>query len=178
MALAVVFLVMLLSTPAVFGTDYNIDWSLSGDYSSWATRPLVEGDSLVFTYGSSHSVDVVSKSDYDSCVSSNAIQSTSNSPTTITLKAGTTYIICGTPGHCSPTGGMKLQVTAKAASGGSGSTPATPTTTPAPAGGSPSTPASSGGSTPAPSGNGVAGSLSGAHLSFGLGMGALVALLG
>ena len=126
----------------------------------------------VFSYGATHSVDVVTKSDYDSCTSSNAIQSTNTSPTTITLTAGTTYIICGTPGHCSPSGGMKLQVTANPASGGGSSTPSA---TPTPAGGSPP---SRGGSAPAPSGNGVAGSLSGAHLSFGLGLGALVAFLG
>lgn len=75
---------------------------------------------IVFNYGSGHTVDEVSGSDYNSCTVGNAITSDSSGATTITLKtAGTHYFICGVPGHCGS--GMKLAVTV-----GSGSPTASP----------------------------------------------------
>lgn len=74
---------------------------------------------IVFNYGSSHTVDEVSKSDYSSCTVGNSITSDNSGATTIPLKtAGTHYFICGVVGHCS--GGMKVAVTV---TGGSSTTP-------------------------------------------------------
>lgn len=81
----------------------------------------------MFTYSGTHGVDVVDKSGYDNCASSNALNSFSGGNTNITLsKAGSTYYICPTAGHCSS--GMKLEVTVGSSSGSpSGST--TPSST-------------------------------------------------
>lgn len=88
----------------------------------------------VFNYGSGHTVDEVSGSDYKSCTTGNSITSDSSGATTIPLKtAGTHYFICGVVGHCGM--GMKLSVTV-----GSGSP------TGAPAGKGASTPPSTDGS--------------------------------
>lgn len=75
---------------------------------------------VVFNYGSSHTVDEVSSTDYSSCAVGNAINSDSSGATTIPLKtAGTHYFVCGVTSHCS--NGMKLAVTVKA--GDSSATP-------------------------------------------------------
>lgn len=96
---------------------------------------------IVFNYGSGHTVDEVSGSDYNSCTVGNAITSDSSGATTISLKtAGTHYFICGVPGHCGS--GMKLAVTV-----GSGS----PTASPSGSGSGSSSPGGSGASSP-PSG--------------------------
>lgn len=102
----------------------------------------------VFNYGPTHGVDVVGKSDYDSCGTSNAIETFTGGSTTYPLnKTGAIYFICPTGGHC--TSGMKLAVTVSGSSsgngpsgspptGGSGSGSGTPTTNdspPSPAGG-------------------------------------------
>lgn len=99
-------------------------WDASSDYSTWLQgKSFTVGDKLLFTYSSVHSVMEVSKSDYDSCQTSNALQSFSNGNTQITLsKPGNMYFICGTPGHCA--GGMKLAVNVKAAAAASGGSPA------------------------------------------------------
>ncbi|GMN35237.1 hypothetical protein TIFTF001_005167 [Ficus carica] len=77
---------------------------------------------IVFNYGSSHTVDEVSATDYSACSVGNAINSDSSGATTIPLKtAGTHYFVCGVPSHCG--NGMKLAVTVKAGDGSS----ATPT---------------------------------------------------
>lgn len=74
----------------------------------------------VFNYGSGHTVDEVSGSDYKTCTTGNSITSDSSGATTIPLKtAGTHYFICGVVGHCGM--GMKLSVTV-----GSGSTTTAP----------------------------------------------------
>ncbi|KAL2904691.1 Blue copper protein [Bienertia sinuspersici] len=103
-----------------------------------------------FTYDGTHNVEIVSKSDYENCASSNAMKTYTGGKTTVTLKEGPTYFICGTPGHCA--GGMKLQVNAK----GSGSSP---------------------GTTPSTSTQGSSGSPTGlSHLTFGLPL-ALIAFM-
>ncbi|XP_028105246.1 blue copper protein-like [Camellia sinensis] len=93
----------------------------------------------MFNYGSGHTVDEVSGSDYKSCTVGNAINTDSSGSTSIPLKAtGTRYFICGVVGHCGS--GMKLSVTVTAASttAPSGSPPST--TTPSPTTTTPSTP--------------------------------------
>ncbi|GJY63733.1 ribonuclease H-like domain-containing protein [Tanacetum coccineum] len=108
-------------------------WTTFGDYTTWAsTKTFNVGDTLLFNYGSSHGVDVVSKSDYDNCVTSNALDSYSGGTTTVSLtQAGPMYFACPSFGHCSS--GMKLAI--NVVSAGSNSPANTPTpsgTTPTP----------------------------------------------
>ncbi|GAA0166957.1 hypothetical protein LIER_21998 [Lithospermum erythrorhizon] len=138
-------LVISVLATSIMGTTYTVGdangWALGVDYGTWASgKTFKVGDSLVFNYGSSHSVSEVSPSDYSSCSSSNALSTDRSGGTTITLKtAGQHYFVCGVPGHCD--GGQKLTVTVSGAetdtpSGGStiappsgNTTPETPTTT-------------------------------------------------
>ncbi|GLT39623.1 hypothetical protein SLA2020_138050 [Shorea laevis] len=129
MALAAAVLLLLLASPVAFATNYLVGdssgWNQGVTYSSWTQgKTFNVGDTLLFTYSGTHGVDVVDKSDYDNCVSSNALNSYSDGNTTVTLsKAGSMYFICPTSGHCSS--GMKLEVTV-----GSSSSPPSGTTTP------------------------------------------------
>ncbi|KAK8964344.1 hypothetical protein KSP40_PGU003033 [Platanthera guangdongensis] len=122
-------------TPAL-ATHYTVGdtqgWTTGVDYDTWASsKSFKVGDTLLFQYSGLHSVDEVSKSNYDSCSSSNAIATNSDGSTKISLDAaGSRYFICGTPTHCS--GGMKLAVATTSASSGAANSPATPT----PSGGS------------------------------------------
>ncbi|MED6143815.1 hypothetical protein PIB30_009315 [Stylosanthes scabra] len=140
-------LILLLASPTVFAADHVVGgssgWSLGVDYKTWASGETFNvGDTLTFNYDSStHQLDEVSKSEYDSCSPSSNAVNHNDGNTKITLsKAGTYYFLCPSLGHCG--GGMKLAVTV---SGSSGS-PSTPST---PSGGSPSTPSSPKSSTPA-----------------------------
>ncbi|GJZ96406.1 blue copper protein-like protein, partial [Tanacetum coccineum] len=64
---------------------------------------------LVFNYDSSHTVDLVSSTDYAACAIGNSIASYNTGTTTIALNTtGSHYFICGIMGHC--TGGMQLTV--------------------------------------------------------------------
>ncbi|KAK4859351.1 hypothetical protein QYF36_004115 [Acer negundo] len=123
----VVAVVFCMVVPSCLATVYTVGdtsgWTLGVDYTTWAgSNTIAVGDSIVFNYGSSHSVDEVSASDYKSCTTGNAISSDNTGATTIILKtAGTHYFICGVASHCSS--GMKLAVTVGSGSGsGSGST--------------------------------------------------------
>ncbi|KAL9246271.1 hypothetical protein vseg_019827 [Gypsophila vaccaria] len=172
MALANVFLVMLLVAPFAFANaQTTVDWTLGKDYSAYSTQSFTPGDSLVFNYDSSvHNVLEVSKNDYDNCNTKNAFQTFSDGKTSITLKQGAMYFICGTPGHCAA--GMKLQVNV-AASSTSAPTPTKSTPTPRSMAKSvPSTAVSGPATSPAPSpqnGSSGAAALSGAtHLMFGV----------
>ncbi|KAK1265672.1 hypothetical protein QJS04_geneDACA016163 [Acorus gramineus] len=92
---------------------------------------------FTFTTGA-HNVFEVSKSDYDSCTTSNPITSQATSPATLTLStASAHYYICGFPSHCSS--GQKLSVNVLPSS-------TTPSTTPSLAGGPISAPPPSSGS--------------------------------
>ncbi|KAJ0981427.1 hypothetical protein J5N97_009682 [Dioscorea zingiberensis] len=115
-------------------TDYTVGdtngWSNGVDYSSWTSgKTFAVGDSLAFNYAPGvHTVAEVSSSDYDSCSTSNAINTDSSGTTTVALKtSGTRYFICGVPGHCS--NGMKLSVTVAGSSNSTPSTPTSPSTT-------------------------------------------------
>ncbi|XP_057730958.1 blue copper protein-like [Arachis stenosperma] len=137
------FLAMNMALPTI-ATVYTVGdtsgWATGGDYSTWASgKNFVVGDSLVFNYGSGHTVDEVKESDYKSCSTGNSISTDSSGATTIPLKtSGTHYFICSVPGHCS--GGMKLAVTVKdgksssstttPSSSGKGSPPSSTTATP------------------------------------------------
>lgn len=93
----------------------------------------------MFNYGSGHTVDEVSASDYKSCTTGNSITTDSSGATTIALKtAGKHYFICGVVGHCGS--GMKLEVTV-AAAGGTSPPDTTPSSGSGSGSGSSSTPA-------------------------------------
>ncbi|KAK8552170.1 hypothetical protein V6N13_120589 [Hibiscus sabdariffa] len=85
-------------------------WTTGVDYRTWTSgKTFKVGDSLVFNYPTSHTVDEVSKSDYSTCTVGNAITTDNSGATTVALKkAGTHYFICGVVGHCG--NGMKLAV--------------------------------------------------------------------
>ncbi|MED6155394.1 hypothetical protein PIB30_004826 [Stylosanthes scabra] len=123
------FLAINMALPTI-ATVYTVGdtsgWAIGGDYSTWASgKNFVVGDSLVFNYGSGHTVDEVKEGDYKSCSTGNSISTDSSGATTIHLKtSGTHYFICGVPGHCS--GGMKLAVTVKDGKSSSSSTTTTP----------------------------------------------------
>ncbi|KAJ6722608.1 BLUE COPPER PROTEIN [Salix koriyanagi] len=142
--IASALLILLLAAPAAYAaTTYTVGdtngWTTSGDYTTWASdKTFTVGDSLLFNYGFSHSVAEVSKSDYDSCSTSNLVKTYTGGSSTITLSAaGPMYFICSTPGHCG--NGMKLAITVVAASG----TPSTPTTPATPSDGGSTTPSGS-----------------------------------
>ncbi|KAF8034951.1 hypothetical protein BT93_C1086 [Corymbia citriodora subsp. variegata] len=130
MLCATVLLQLVLpSSATVYTVGDTTGWVMGTDYTTWTSgKTFSVGDSLAFNYGGGHTVDEVSKSDYDSCTVGNAITTDSSGATTIPLKtAGTHYFICGAAGHCSS--GMKLAVSVKAGT--------SPTTTPSTSGGSP-----------------------------------------
>ncbi|XP_021802421.1 uclacyanin-3-like [Prunus avium] len=160
MAIATALVILLLAAPAVYGVQHTVGdtdgWDSNVDYVTWAaSKTFTVGDTLLFTYGASHSVDQVNQAGYSSCSSSNAIGTHSGGNTSIPLsQAGPVYFICPTPGHCA--NGMKLTVTVVAAGSPpttSPTTPPPPATTPSPPTTTPSpstTPASNNGSSPPP----------------------------
>ncbi|KAI3838524.1 hypothetical protein MKW92_046963 [Papaver armeniacum] len=133
-AATIVLMVLLLIAPAVFAADYPISWTQGTSYDDWdSDKDLVAGDTITFTYGPSHTVNVVDKDAYDNC-GSDAISKHSDGSSKIPLVAGTMYFLCPEGNHCA--GGMKLSVKVGAAD--SPSPPTTPTTPATPA--TPSTP--------------------------------------
>ncbi|KAI0500714.1 hypothetical protein KFK09_018930 [Dendrobium nobile] len=85
-------------------------WDTSADLSSWpATKHFYVGDALLFQYSQYHNVNEVDKEGYRNCNASNAILTSSNGNTSVTLTTtGEKYFICGVLSHC--LGGMKLQI--------------------------------------------------------------------
>lgn len=129
-----VAMAMLVLPYNCMATNYTVggtkQWDTGVDYTTWAAGETFRvGDNLIFTYTSLHNVLEVSKSAYDSCTASNALNSHNGGSTSIALAStGAKYFICGTPGHCS--GGMKLGITVAAAS--TGTTPSSTTSPPPP----------------------------------------------
>ncbi|KAI7756841.1 hypothetical protein M8C21_025026 [Ambrosia artemisiifolia] len=155
MALLVSYLILILGvvTRSAYAVQHIVGdsngWTNFGDYTTWAaSKTFNVGDTLLFNYGSSHGVDVVSKSDYDNCATGNAIESYSSGPTTVKLtQPGPMYFACPSFGHCST--GMKLAINVVSQSS---NTPTTTTTTTTPSDGSNSSPPSTTGpSTPSAS---------------------------
>ncbi|XP_047336130.1 uclacyanin 1-like [Impatiens glandulifera] len=101
-------------------------WDSTTNLQAWAmSQTFLVGDNLAFQYAPMHDVVEVIKSDYDSCQTTNVIQSYTGGATIVPLSSpGKKYFICGTPGHC--TQGMKLQIDTLAAA-------ATPALLPPPA---------------------------------------------
>ncbi|KAL6981346.1 hypothetical protein U1Q18_022975 [Sarracenia purpurea var. burkii] len=186
MGMAAALLIILIGAPAAIAVQYTVGdssgWTQGVDYTTWtAGKTFYPNDTLLFTYGSLHSVDQVSQSDYNGCNTGNAIKSYSTGSTTIPLTTtGSTYYICGTPGHCS--NGMKLAITVSAATTTTPSPPGTPpsTTTPSPSGTPPSTTTPSPPPPPPPS-NGAARNFGGKNyllLELSLLVLALIAFMG
>ncbi|KAI3424517.1 Phytocyanin domain-containing protein [Psidium guajava] len=152
--------VLLLAIPAeVRGATHTVGgssgWTQGYDYGTWAASQTFNvGDTLVFSYGSTHSVDQVSKDDYDNCNVGSALKSYTGGSNSISLSsAGPMYFICPTLGHCS--GGMKLAITVGSSSTTPGSSPSPPSTS-TPTGSPPSTPTGTTTSPPPPKANGAA----------------------
>ncbi|ONI22494.1 hypothetical protein PRUPE_2G133000 [Prunus persica] len=188
MAIATALVILLLAAPAVYGVQHTVGdtagWESNVDYVTWAaSKTFTVGDTLLFTYGASHSVDQVNQAGYSSCSSSNAIGTHSDGNTSIPLsQAGPVYFICPTPGHCAS--GMKVTVTVVAAGSPpttSPTTPSPPTSTPSPPTSTPSpptTPASNNGSSPPPPPPSGAAALSMNMLGVPLALATLVAFMG
>ncbi|XP_043703032.1 uclacyanin-3-like [Telopea speciosissima] len=124
-------LIMLLVAPAVYAIDYTVGesagWNQGVDYNAWVSgKTFNVGDTLLFQYGPTHTVDMVSSSDYQNCSTSSPLNSYSSGKDTITLNStGTTYFICPTTYHCFQ--GMKLAVTI---AGNASAPSSTPTSSP------------------------------------------------
>ncbi|WCJ23031.1 uclacyanin 1 [Euphorbia peplus] len=128
------FILLLIAVPTAYAAQHVVGgssgWTNFGvNYDTWAAgETFTVGDTLLFSYGGTHSVAEVPSTDYTSCSSSNAIQTYNDGSTTVSLsKAGPMYFMCPTGGHCSS--GMKLQINVVAAAG---PTPTTPPATPTP----------------------------------------------
>lgn len=86
-------------------------WDISSNLDSWMTgKRFVVGDVLVFQYSSSsNSVCELTKQEFDSCDTNNAILRSTSGNTTFTLtKPGDRYFACCNRLYC--LGGMKLHV--------------------------------------------------------------------
>ncbi|XP_049389198.1 basic blue protein-like [Solanum stenotomum] len=92
-------------------TTYNVGDSNGWTFgvSNWPNgKTFKVDDVLVFNYPREiHNVVIVNKVDYNNC---NPLGKMFNSgKDVITLKKGTTYFICGVPGHCD--GAQKIAIT-------------------------------------------------------------------
>ncbi|XP_022752837.1 blue copper protein-like [Durio zibethinus] len=127
--MACLLLVLCLVVPSL-ATVYTVGdtsgWTTGVDYSTWTNgKTFKVGDSLVFNYPTTHTVEEVSSSDYSTCTVGNPVTTDNSGATTVALKtAGTHYFICGVIGHCG--NGMKLAVKVES---GSSTAPSTTTTT-------------------------------------------------
>ncbi|KAL2893698.1 Blue copper protein, partial [Bienertia sinuspersici] len=102
------------SLATVYTVGDSSGWTLGVDCGNWsASKTFLVGDTLVFNYGSGHTVDEVKQSDYTTCNIGNAITTDNKGTTSILLQTPRThYFICGITGHCGS--GMKLSVTVSA----------------------------------------------------------------
>ncbi|XP_021743596.1 blue copper protein-like [Chenopodium quinoa] len=126
----VVLCLAVRSLATVYTVGDSSGWTIGVDYGTWAaSKTFVVGDSLVFNYGSGHTVDEVKQSDYKTCTIGNSISTDNKGTTSILLQTpGTHFFICAILGHCGS--GMKLSVNVLAS--GSPSTSPTTSTTAAP----------------------------------------------
>ncbi|KAJ9680539.1 hypothetical protein PVL29_019763 [Vitis rotundifolia] len=121
MAMAAALLLLLLAAPVIYATNHTVGgssgWDTGVNYTAWASgQTFTVGDYLVFTYGSTHSVDQVTQTNYDNCGTSNPTKSYSGGSNTIALTtSGSMYFLCPTIGHCSQ--GMKLAISVVSNSG-------------------------------------------------------------
>ncbi|KAJ8426731.1 hypothetical protein Cgig2_011552 [Carnegiea gigantea] len=109
MAILAAFMDVAMATNYTVGAPRG-SWDTSTNLQAWAkSKTFNAGDNLFFQYAPTHDVVEVSKADYDTCKTSNAILRDNSGTTVVPLsEPGNRYFICGTPGHC--TTGMKLAV--------------------------------------------------------------------
>ncbi|CAL1360684.1 unnamed protein product [Linum trigynum] len=88
----------------------NSGWDISTDLDTWTQdKTFNVGDSLLFQYRSSDTVEEVNKPAFDSCNTTDAMRTFNNGNTTVELdRPGPWYFVCGNRLYC--LGGMKLQV--------------------------------------------------------------------
>ncbi|XVF66956.1 hypothetical protein PTKIN_Ptkin10aG0081500 [Pterospermum kingtungense] len=130
---AIVMLIQLAMAANITVGGSSGGWDTSTDLQTWvASQKFSVGDNLIFQYTPNHDVVEVSKADYDSCQTSNPIQTYNDGNTVIPLTSpGKRYFICGTLGHCSQ--GMQIEVDTLAASTPPATSPTpSPSSSPAP----------------------------------------------
>ncbi|XP_060673628.1 mavicyanin-like [Ziziphus jujuba] len=128
-------ILLLISAPLmVYGVEHVVGdssgWTNANvNYETWASsRTFAVGDTLLFTYGSNHKVDIVNESDYTACNTSKALSTYDDGNTTIPLTVvGPMYFLCPIANHCSE--GQKLAINVVAPNT---TTPVTPSPPPPP----------------------------------------------
>ncbi|KAI4347723.1 hypothetical protein L6164_008507 [Bauhinia variegata] len=85
-------------------------WDISTNLGTWVQdKKFQVGDSLVFQYGSSESVNEVTRENFNTCNTTNVLATYGNGNTTVALtKPGDMYFVSGNRLLC--LGGMKLHV--------------------------------------------------------------------
>ncbi|WCJ36410.1 Cupredoxin superfamily protein [Euphorbia peplus] len=103
----------LTSNATTYVVGDNSGWDISTDLDTWTdAKKFIVGDTLLFQYSSSNSVNEVTKQSFDGCNTTNVVKTYSNGNSTVTLsRAGDWYFISGNKLYC--LGGMKLQVNAQ-----------------------------------------------------------------
>ncbi|KAK7268645.1 hypothetical protein RIF29_21349 [Crotalaria pallida] len=101
---------IITCSATIYTVGDNSGWDISSNLDTWsADKKFKIGDSLIFQYSSSHSVDEVTRENFDSCNTTNILTSYGNGNTTVPLtRGGDRYFVCGNQLHC--LGGMKLHV--------------------------------------------------------------------
>ncbi|THU68200.1 hypothetical protein C4D60_Mb08t01410 [Musa balbisiana] len=91
-------------------TNFDVSWDLSTNYTQWVSdKTFRAGDTLTFSYTSSHDVVEVRSSAYATCNATNPVSKSATGNTIVALDAaGKRYFICGIAGHC--TRGMKIEI--------------------------------------------------------------------
>ncbi|XP_062184171.1 uclacyanin-2-like [Phragmites australis] len=150
--------------------NFTIEWGLGVDFGDWSTKnPVSVGDTVEFTYGSTHTVDELSEANYNVCSFSSPVSSNSSGRTAFKFDtAGTRYFACKTGTHCNQGQKVAITVADSAAAPPQGEkSPALPPPPPPP----PPTPTP----TPTPKGNSAVPTASAADLAvklvLGLGVG-------
>ncbi|GJN26363.1 hypothetical protein PR202_gb14289 [Eleusine coracana subsp. coracana] len=127
LAKALVALVALASVAELAAAkNYTIQWTLKS-YGDWSAANILRvGDVVEFSYGRPHTVDELSKADYEACSFANPISTDNSGPTAFTFdKAGTRYFACAAGTHCSQ--GQKVAITVgDGTTGGGAQSPAPP----------------------------------------------------
>ncbi|KAI3843095.1 hypothetical protein MKX03_018350 [Papaver bracteatum] len=93
-----------------YAVGNSLGWAPYVDYQSWVGgKTFTVGDSLVFNYGPTDTVDEVRAAEYASCAAEKPITSDSSGSTIISLTtSGVHYFISSTTDHCYC--GMKVAV--------------------------------------------------------------------
>ncbi|KAM0837086.1 hypothetical protein ACQ4PT_061897 [Festuca glaucescens] len=112
--LALVLLCGLLHGELAESTVYTVGdsggWTFGS--GSWSQgKSFRAGDVLLFKYApGAHNVVAVDAAGYNSCSAPGGAVRYSSGNDRVTLSRGTSFFICGVPGHCAA--GMKMAVTA------------------------------------------------------------------